>query len=90
MVKEKAKPAEKELEEKSTTRDLVLHNDDYNTFEFVIEALIEVCDHDYLQAEQCALLAHYKGKCAVKNGDEIELKPPCEEMTRRGLSVTIE
>ncbi|MHC1707211.1 MAG: ATP-dependent Clp protease adaptor ClpS [Bacteroidales bacterium] len=90
MVKEKTNPAGNELEEKSPFKELILHNDDHNTFDFVIDTLIEVCEHDPLQAEQCALVTHYKGKCTVKSGPFIELKLPSEEMIRRGLSVTIE
>ena len=69
---------------------LVLFNDDINTFDFVIETLIEVCGHDPHQAENCALIAHFKGKCAVKNGSFDELKPCYDEMTKRRLSVEIQ
>ncbi|MFM7729369.1 MAG: ATP-dependent Clp protease adaptor ClpS, partial [Flavobacteriales bacterium] len=54
---------------------LVLFNDEVNTFDFVIEALVEVCGHELLQAEQCTVIVHYKGKCAVKNGTWEELEP---------------
>ncbi|MFN4929813.1 MAG: ATP-dependent Clp protease adaptor ClpS, partial [Bacteroidota bacterium] len=47
---------------------LILYNDDVNTFDYVIDSLVEVCDHDVVQAEQCAYLVHYTGKCEVKNG----------------------
>ena len=57
--------------------EIVLHNDDVNTFDHVIETLIRVCKHDAIQAEQCALLVHYKGKCTVKTGTLEELKPQC-------------
>ena len=90
MVKEKVKPADNQQDETSTVKELILHNDDYNTFDFVIETLIDVCEHDPIQAEQCALVTHYKGKCGVKSGPITELKPPSVEMSRRGLSVTIE
>ena len=65
---------EKVLEEESTMTDtvheneIILHNDDVNTFEHVIKTLIEVCDHSAEQAEQCSLIVHYKGKCGVKSG----------------------
>ena len=68
---------------------LVLHNDEVNTFDFVIDALMEVCGHDSIQAEQCAMIAHYNGKCAVKKGSISDLKPPYEEMTNRQLTVSI-
>ncbi|MFN9391868.1 MAG: ATP-dependent Clp protease adaptor ClpS, partial [Flavobacteriales bacterium] len=56
---------------------LILFNDDVNTFDFVIESLVSICRHDPLQAEQCALIVHYKGKCAVKNGTFDDLEPMC-------------
>lgn len=68
---------------------LILYNDDVNTFDFVIETLIEVCEHDPMQAENCAWIAHYKGKCAVKKGTVNELKPCHKEMTNRMLTVEI-
>jgi ATP-dependent Clp protease adaptor protein ClpS len=68
---------------------IVLHNDDVNTFDHVIETLIRVCKHDALQAEQCALLVHYKGKCTVKTGTIEELKPQCSALLDAGLSAEI-
>jgi ATP-dependent Clp protease adaptor protein ClpS len=70
-------------------RELVLYNDDVNTFEHVIEALIEVCEHDLVQAEQCTYIVHYNGKCSVKNGSYLKLKPLKEGLTDRGLSAVI-
>ena len=90
MVKVKEKPASESQEKYSEIHELILYNDEVNTFDFVIDTLIEVCSHDPLQAEQIALIAHYNGKCAALSGDFIELKPPRDEMTQRGLSVTIE
>jgi ATP-dependent Clp protease adaptor protein ClpS len=72
------------------TKALILYNDDVNTFDFVIESLIKVCSHDSLQAEQCAFLIHYTGKCVVKNGTFKKLKPLCEALLERGLSAQIE
>ena len=72
------------------TKALILYNDDVNTFEFVAESLIKVCEHDALQAEQCAYLVHYTGKCVVKNGTFKKLKPLCEALLERGLSAKIE
>ena len=69
---------------------LVLYNDDVNSFEFVIETLVEVCGHDFMQAEQCAHLVHYKGKCAVKTGTFKELEPLCFALLEKGLSAKIE
>ena len=69
---------------------LIVWNDDVNTFEWVIETLIEVCGHDQEQAEQCSYLIHYKGKCAVKKGAYEELKSMCDAITDRGIGATIE
>lgn len=79
-----------ELVEQTVKRDLVLHNDDVNTFEFVIETLIELCDHTLEQAEQCTLLVHYKGKCSVKMGSVEQLMPIHQAMLARGLSSEIQ
>jgi ATP-dependent Clp protease adaptor protein ClpS len=69
--------------------ELVLFNDEVNTFDWVIESLIEVCDHTVEQAEQCALITHYKGKCGVKSGSWDDLKPRCINLCERGLSAEI-
>jgi len=69
---------------------LLLYNDDVNTFDFVTESLIKVCEHESLQAEQCTYLIHYTGKCVVKNGSYKKLKPLCEALLDRGLSAQIE
>jgi ATP-dependent Clp protease adaptor protein ClpS len=69
---------------------LVLHNDEVNTFEFVMETLVEVCKHSSNQAEQCATIAHYKGKCEVLTGEKSELKEIRDELITRGLKATIE
>ncbi len=69
---------------------LVLYNDDYNTFEHVIETLVDVCDHNPLQAEQCALIIHYTGKCAVKEGSFNKLRPMHEAILERGITSKIE
>lgn len=90
MVKEKTKNRNKKKETLNLTKELILHNDDFNTFDFVIESLIEVCKHDILQAEQCSLIVHYKGKCSVKSGLFDELKPKYDELISRGLTATIE
>ncbi|RRA96238.1 ATP-dependent Clp protease adaptor ClpS [Paenimyroides viscosum] len=69
---------------------IVLFNDDVNTFDHVIETLVKVCNHEALQAEQCAMLVHYKGKCDVKSGDIIDLVPMCSALLDAGLSVEIQ
>ena len=70
-------------------KDLVVFNDDVNTFEHVIETLIKVCKHTPEQAEQCTLLIHYKGKCAVKKGSYEELKPMREAICEVGIDAKI-
>jgi len=89
MVKEKVKPFDKESVSENELKKLILFNDDFNTFEFVIKTLIELCDHDEIQAEQCALITHYKGKCEIKSGTFTELKPINDEMLYRRLTVEI-
>ena len=74
----------------SFDNEIVMYNDDVNTFDHVIETLIRVCKHDALQAEQCALLVHYKGKCTVKTGTLEELKPQCTALLDAGLSAEIQ
>ncbi|HEU4608479.1 MAG TPA: ATP-dependent Clp protease adaptor ClpS, partial [Chitinophagaceae bacterium] len=69
---------------------LIVWNDEVNTFEWVIETLMEVCGHSAEQAEQCAYIIHYNGKYAVKNGSYDELKPDCDAITDRGIGATIE
>lgn len=69
--------------------DLVVYNDDVNTFDHVIETLVEVCEHSLEQAEQCTLLIHYKGKCAVKKGTFDELAPMRNAICRRGISAEV-
>ena len=73
----------------SINNEIVLHNDDVNTFDHVIDTLIRVCNHEELQAEQCALLVHYKGRCTVKTGSFDELKPQCSALLDAGLSAEI-
>jgi ATP-dependent Clp protease adaptor protein ClpS len=75
--------------EEEKAREIILHNDDVNTFEHVIVSLMEICDHDPFQAEQCAWLVHYKGKCSVKRGSYGTLRPLCEALCERGLSADI-
>ena len=69
--------------------EIVLYNDDVNTFDHVIDTLIRVCNHTSEQAEQCAILVHYKGKCIVKTGSFDDLKPQCTQLLEAGLSAEI-
>jgi ATP-dependent Clp protease adaptor protein ClpS len=78
------------LEEVIVERKLIVHNDEVNTFDWVIDALVEVCKHSHEQAEQCAYIIHYKGKYAVKHGDFRKLSPMKDAISDRGINVTIE
>jgi ATP-dependent Clp protease adaptor protein ClpS len=78
----------KEVTEK--TKVIILYNDDYNTFDHVINCLLKYCDHNPIQAEQCALLVHHNGKCDVKHGSYDKLKPVCEALLEQGLTAKIE
>lgn len=69
---------------------LVLYNDEHNTFDHVIDMLVSICGHDALQAEQCALLVHFKGKCAVLSGTYDELEPKCTKLLKADLTAEIE
>ena len=78
------------LEEKVTTHSIILYNDDFNTFDHVISCLIQICNHELIQAEQCAWIVHTNGKCIVKIGEYQELEPLCTSLLDKGLSATIE
>ncbi len=69
---------------------LIVHNDDVNTFEWVIQSLVEICKHTLQQAEQCAMIIHFKGRYAVKEGAEDILKPMKEALVDRGIGATLE
>lgn len=79
-----------ELTENQDRLHLVLYNDDFNTFEHVIESLIDVCHHTPEQAEQCALIVHTKGRYEVKSGTYKRLLPMKNSLTDRELTVSIE
>lgn len=86
---EKTKRQTSVLEAVDVNNEIVLYNDDVNTFDHVIDTLIKVCKHTSEQAEQCAILVHYKGKCTVKTGSFEELKPQCSDLIEAGLSAEI-
>ena len=73
-----------------TSYSLVLYNDDVNTFDHVINCLIRICEHDLIQAEQCAWLVHSRGKCQVKSGKLSDLRKRLRALTQNGLSAQIE
>jgi ATP-dependent Clp protease adaptor protein ClpS len=76
-------------EETVKQNEIVLFNDEVNTFDHVIETLISVCEHSPEQAEQCSLIVHYNGKCTVKTGEYDDLKPKCSRLLQAGLSAEI-
>jgi len=79
-----------ELKEKVVeTNDLMIYNDDYNSFDHVINSLIKVCKHESIQAEQCTFIIHHNGKCAVKKGKLNDLKPMRDALCERGIDAKI-
>jgi len=85
-TKEQVTVDEKAVESK----DLIIYNDDVNTFDFVIESLVKICGHSSIQAEQCTWIIHHNGKCSVKRGVFEKLKPMAEAFLDRGISAKIE
>jgi ATP-dependent Clp protease adaptor protein ClpS len=88
-TKEKIKEEVVVLENEVNQHHIVLHNDEVNTFDFVINSLINVCEHTEEQAEQCTWLVHFKGKCTVKTGELKELEPRCSKLLSLGLSAEL-
>lgn len=89
-TKTRSKESEKLDEILSSPYVLILHNDDFNSFDWVIECLMKVCGHEYEQANQCAHLVHFRGKCDVKRGDQETLNKMYKKLQGAGLSVTLE
>ena len=83
----------KEIEDisilESREHEIILYNDDVNTFDHVIDCLVKICEHTYIQAEQCAYIVHYSGKCVVKTGLLEELVPKCTALLEAGLSAEV-
>jgi len=88
-VKEKTKKDQGQSLSKSDYHEIILYNDDINTFDHVIDILIKVCDHSATQAEQCALIVHYKWKCSVKSGTRFDLKPRVKKIIEANLTAEI-
>ena len=86
----KNNPSQNESSMKQHERFLVLHNDDNHSFDYVIEALVSICEHDSEQATQCTLITHYKGKCDVKKGSFTYLSPMKKALVARELIATID
>jgi ATP-dependent Clp protease adaptor protein ClpS len=78
------------LTDEESPYSLVVWNDEVNSFDWVIQTLVEVCHHSTEQAEQCAMIIHTQGKYAVKQGSYDDLKPMCDAITERGIGATIE
>lgn len=88
-LKEKVREKVALKETTSLNNEIIVYNDDVNTFDHVIETLIRVCGHLPEQAEQCSLIVHYNGKCTVKTGAFEKLKPQCTQLLDAGLSAEI-
>jgi ATP-dependent Clp protease adaptor protein ClpS len=89
LTKEQIQEDTDVAEIKVNEHQIVLFNDDVNTFDHVVETLIRVCGHTLEQAEQCSIIVHYKGKCTVKTGSYEELKPRCTQLLQADLSAEI-
>jgi ATP-dependent Clp protease adaptor protein ClpS len=90
MTQTKEEVAVSILDELVDMKDLVVYNDDVNTFDFVIAALIKICKHNPLQAEQCTMIIHYKGKCQVKRGQSKEMIDMCQSLLELGITAEVE
>lgn len=88
-TKEKTRVKVSSKEATSLNYEIIVYNDDVNTFDHVIDTLIRVCDHTPEQAEQCSLIVHYNGKCTVKTDVLEKLKPQCTQLLEAGLSAEI-
>jgi ATP-dependent Clp protease adaptor protein ClpS len=88
-TKEKVREKVRETESAVFNSEIIVYNDDVNTFDHVIDTLMRVCQHTAEQAEQCSLIVHYNGKCTVKTGPFEKLKPQCIQLLEAGLSAEI-
>ncbi len=88
-TKEKVRERVSVQEITAKNNEIIVYNDDVNTFDHVIETLMRVCEHTAEQAEQCSLIVHYNGKCTVKTGPINKLKPQCTQLLEAGLSAEI-
>lgn len=87
--KESPEVDEKVLVKNDQEHEIILYNDDVNTFDHVIRCLIKICEHTFMQAEQCAYLVHFTGKCIVKTGSLEDLTPRCTSLLNEGLSAEV-
>ena len=88
-AKESPKVSEQVLLKSDQEHEIILYNDDVNTFDHVIRCLIKICEHTFMQAEQCAYLVHFTGKCIVKTGSLEDLTPRCTALLNEGLSAEV-
>ena len=88
-VEEQVEEQVKEKANKIESNDLIIYNDDYNSFDHVINSLVKVCKHESIQAEQCTFIIHHNGKCAVKKGEFKTLKPMRDALCERGIDAKI-
>jgi len=79
----------KETTKQVNTNDLIIYNDDFNSFDHVISSLVKVCNHESIQAEQCTFIIHHNGKCAVKKGELKTLRPMRDALCERGIDAKI-
>jgi len=77
------------LEDVTDVKSLMVFNDDVNTFDHVINTLVKVCKHTAQQAEQCAMIIHYRGKCSVKKGQFEDLKPLKDAICEAGIDAKV-
>jgi ATP-dependent Clp protease adaptor protein ClpS len=89
-MKEKTINRDDKLKGSDNTAMLILYNDDFNTFEHVIKSLVEICGHDSVQAEQCAIIVHFKGRCDVKTGMTDVLNAMSRSLNLKGLNSKVE
>ena len=89
-MKERTLPKDGKLSRGGESTSLILYNDDFNTFDHVIKSLVEVCGHDSFQAEQCALIVHFKGSCEIKTGMPDVLKAMSISLNAKGLDSRVE
>jgi len=89
-MKEKTLHKDDKLNSGSESGSLILYNDEINTFEHVIKSLVEICGHDAVQAEQCALIVHFKGSCEVKLGVVEVLNAMSRSLNAKGLNSKVE
>jgi ATP-dependent Clp protease adaptor protein ClpS len=89
-MKERTLRKDDKLKSRGESASLILYNDEVNTFEHVIKSLVEVCGHDPVQAEQCALIVHFKGKCEVKSGAVEVLSAMSRSLNKKGLNSKVD